>query len=232
MISLTPDEAIALWLSLKVAFFALLWGLPLAIILAWVLAFKNFRGKILIDSLIHAPLILPPVIIGYLLLLGFGPNGILGQFFENIFGLSFAFNWKGAALASGIMAFPLMVRAIRLSFESQNPKLINAAQSLGASPCRSIFTIHLPLALPGIITGGMLGFARALGEFGATISFVASIPSLTQTLPLALYRAIETPGGEDAAFRLMIISLVIAFAALGLSEYLARIMRRKHGGGS
>jgi molybdate transport system permease protein len=229
MFELTSVELTALMLSLKVAFSALIFGLPLAIATAWVLANKNFYGKTIIDGLIHAPLVLPPVIIGYLLLLGFGPNGVLGQFFENTFGLSFAFNWKGAALASGIMAFPLMVRAIRLSIESQNSKLLLAAKSLGASPLRAFFTITLPLAFPGIITGGVLGFARALGEFGATISFVASIPALTQTLPLALYRAIETPGGEDAAFRLMIISLAIAIVALGLSEVLARSVRRKQG---
>ena len=227
---ITPDEITALTLSLKVAFWALFWGLPFAIGLAWLLATKNFRGKIIVDTLIHAPLVLPPVIVGYVLLLGFGPNGTLGQFFENAFGLSFAFNWKGAALASGIMAFPLMVRAIRLSIESQNPKLILAARSLGASPTRAFFTVTLPLATPGIISGGLLGFARALGEFGATISFVASIPALTQTLPLALFRAIETPGGEDAAFRLMVISLIIAVGALALSEYLARSVAKKQRG--
>jgi len=217
-------------LSIKVAFTALLFGLPIAIAVAWFLANKNFYGKAVIDGLIHAPLVLPPVIIGYLLLLGFGPNGVLGQFFENAFGLSFAFNWKGAALASGIMAFPLMVRAIRLSFESQNAKLVHAANSLGASPIRAFFTITLPLAFSGIISGGILGFARALGEFGATISFVASIPALTQTLPLALYRAIETPGAEESAFRLMLISLAIAMVALAMSEVLARAVRRKQGG--
>lgn len=216
-------------LSLKVAFTALLFGLPIAIGTAWLLANKNFRGKAVIDGLIHAPLVLPPVIVGYLLLLGFGPNGMLGQFFNDIFGISFAFNWKGAALASGIMAFPLMVRAIRLSLENQNKKLVKAANSLGASPMRAFFTITLPLAFPGIITGGILGFARALGEFGATISFVASIPALTQTLPLALFRAIETPGAEQAAFRLMLISLTIAIIALALSEILARHVRRKQG---
>ena len=230
MFELTSVEVTALLLSLKVAFTALLFGLPIAIATAWLLANKNFYGKAVIDGLIHAPLVLPPVIVGYLLLLGFGPNGALGQFFSDVFGISFAFNWKGAALASGIMAFPLMVRAIRLSMESQNLKLVKAANSLGASPMRAFFTITLPLAFPGIISGGILGFARALGEFGATISFVASIPALTQTLPLALFRAIETPGGEESAFRLMVISLVIAMVALALSEVLARAVKRKQGG--
>ncbi|MCK5040677.1 MAG: molybdate ABC transporter permease subunit [Sphingomonadales bacterium] len=230
MFELTSVEVTALLLSLKVAFTALLFGLPIAIATAWLLANKNFFGKSVIDGLIHAPLVLPPVIVGYLLLLGFGPNAALGQFFSDVFGISFAFNWKGAALASGIMAFPLMVRAIRLSMESQNLKLVKAANSLGASPTKAFFTITLPLAFPGIISGGILGFARALGEFGATISFVASIPALTQTLPLALFRAIETPGGEDSAFRLMVISLAIAMVALALSEVLARAVKRKQGG--
>jgi molybdate transport system permease protein len=219
---LSETEITALLLSLQVAGFATFFGLPLAIAAANLLENRDFRGKAIVDGLVHAPLVLPPVIVGYLLLLGFGPQAPIGRFLSDTLGLSFAFNWKGAALAAGIMAFPLMVRAIRLSMAAQDKRLLSVARSLGAGPIRGFFTITLPLAAPGLITGSLLGFARALGEFGATISFVSNIPALTQTLPLALYRAIETPGQQDTAFRLMMISLAIAVAALAASEWLAR----------
>lgn len=229
--ALSPQEIDALILSLKVGLWVILWGLPLATITAWVLARHDFYGKTIIDGLIHAPLVLPPVIIGYLLLITFGPDATMGAWLNDVLGISFAFNWKGAALAAGIMAFPLTVRAIRLSIEATDGRLEQVARTLGAGPVHSAMTITLPLALPGVIMGGLLGFARALGEFGATIAFVASIPGLTQTLPLALYDAIQTPGGEDAAFRLMAISLVIALGALAASEWLARLVRRRMEGG-
>ena len=223
-------EFIALWLSFRVAFLATVLGLPLAVFLAHVLARHTFRGKTALDLIIHAPLVLPPVVIGYFLLITFAPNGAVAGFLENTLGLKIAFTWQGAALASLIMALPLMVRAIRLSFEAENPKLALAARTLGASPFRTFFDITLPLAAPGLITGGLLGFARALGEFGATITFVSNIPGITQTLPLALYSAIQQPGGEAAALRLMVFSLILAFAALGLSEYLARRLKKRIGG--
>ena len=226
--TLLPQEYEALYLSLKVAGMATLIGLPIAIALAYLMARKNFIGKAFLNALIHAPLVLPPVIVGYLMLVGLGPNTVVGGFFNDL-GLGLAFSWRGAALAALIMALPLMVRAIRLSFENQNPRLTMAARGLGASPVRAFITISLPLALPGILTGTLLGFARALGEFGATITFAANIPGLTQTLPLALFNAVQTPGGEDAAFRLMMTSLLLAFIALGASEYFARRMKgRSH----
>jgi len=224
---LNEAELLAFLLSLRVAVVATVVGLPIAILVAWVLARHDFRGKTVVDVLIHAPLVLPPVVVGYLLLVTFTPNGMIGRFMENTLGFGFAFTWQGAALAAFIMALPLMVRSIRLSFEAQDPKLELAARTLGAGGFKTFFRITLPLALPGVLTGSLLGFARALGEFGATITFVANIPGLTQTLPLALYSAIQAPGGEAAALRLMVLSLVIAFAALGFSEYLARRWKKK-----
>jgi len=224
-------EFMALWLSFKVAVLAVAVGLPLAVLLAFILARREFRGKTVLDLIIHAPLILPPVVIGYLLLVTFAPNGALGGFIQDTLGLKIAFSWHGAALAALVMALPLMVRAVRLAFEAEDPKLVPAARTLGATPRRAFFAITLPLAAPGILTGALLGFARALGEFGATITFVSNIPGVTQTLPLALYSAIQQPGGETAALRLMMLSLVLAFAALGASEYLARRMKRRIGGG-
>jgi len=223
----TPAELTALLLSLKVSILAMVIGLPIAILLGWLLANREFRGKTTLDVLIHAPLVLPPVVVGYLLLVTFSPGGMIGGFLENTIGFTPAFTWQGASLAAFIMALPLMVRTIRLSFEAQNPRLAKAARSLGATAFKTFYTITLPLALPGIIAGGLLGFARALGEFGATITFVSNIPGMTQTLPLALYSAIQQPGGEDAALRIMIFSLVIAFGALVLSEFLARRMKKK-----
>lgn len=217
----------ALLLSLKVSVLAIVIGLPISIALAWLLARKEFRGKTTLDVLIHAPLVLPPVVVGYLLLVAFSPGGIIGGFLERTIGFTPAFTWQGASIAAFIMALPLMVRAIRLSLEAQNPRLEKAARTLGATSFTTFYKITLPLALPGIIAGGLLGFARALGEFGATITFVSNIPGLTQTLPLALYSAIQQPGGEGAALRIMVFSLILAFGALALSEFLARRLKKK-----
>ncbi len=219
---LSAAEVEALLLSLKVALAASLIGLPIATALAYLLARKSFAGRILVDLLVHAPLVLPPVVIGYFLLLLFSPSGAIGGFLADNFGLTLIFSWYGAALASLIMALPLMVRAIRLSFEAQDLRLEGAASTLGAGRLKILLTITLPLALPGILVGTLLGFARALGEFGATITFVSNIPGLTRTLPLALYSAIQTPGGEVIALRLMLISLALAFGALLLSEWSTR----------
>ena len=217
----SPAEGEALLLSLKVGLAASFIGLPIAVALAYLLARKNFPGKTLLDLLVHAPLVLPPVVIGYFLLILLAPAGAIGGFLSNRLGITLIFSWQGAALASFIMALPLMVRAIRLSLETQDMRLEGAASTLGAGRLKILFTITLPLALPGIVLGALLGFARALGEFGATITFVSNIPGLTQTLPLALYSAIQTPGGEAIALRLMLISLGIAFAALILSQWSA-----------
>ena len=224
--TLSAEELEALTLSLKVAGVATLVGLPIAIALAYLMARKSFIGKSVLNALIHAPLVLPPVIVGYVMLIGLGPNTVIGSALDQM-GLGLAFSWRGAALAALVMALPLMVRAVRLSFENQNPRLILAARGLGASPLRAFWTISLPLALPGVLSGALMGFARALGEFGATITFAANIPGLTQTLPLALFNAVQTPGGDEVAFRLMMISLFLAFTALGASEYLARRMKGK-----
>ncbi|WP_162048124.1 molybdate ABC transporter permease subunit [Vibrio taketomensis] len=227
---LSEYEYQALILSLKVSLYAIIWLIPIGVFLAWLLAKKQFVGKSLIDSLIHLPLVLPPVVIGYLLLVLMGRQGVIGNWLYQTFGISFAFNWKGAVLASIVVALPLMVRAVRLSFESVDSKLEQAARTLGASPLKVFFTITLPLTLPGIITGTMLAFARSLGEFGATISFVSNIPGETQTIPLAMYTFIETPGAEIEAMRLCIISIAIALGSLLISEWLSRQCARRLGG--
>lgn len=226
---LTDYEWAALVLSLKVAGYATLWLLPIGIVLAWVLARTSFVGKGLIDSLVHLPLVLPPVVIGYLLLISMGRQGFVGQWLYQVFGLSFSFSWRGAVLACMVIALPLMVRSIRLSLESVDQKLEQAARTLGASPLRVFFTITLPLTLPGILTGVMLAFARSLGEFGATISFVSNIPGETQTIPLAMFTFLETPGSEMEAARLCIISIVIALGSLFTSEWLSRRMKHRLG---
>tara|TARA_R110002124_G_scaffold92082_2_gene234030 strand:- start:758 stop:1474 length:717 start_codon:yes stop_codon:yes gene_type:complete len=226
-IDLSPAEAQALWLSLKTGLVGTGLSLPFGIAVAWLLARRDFRGKVLVDSLVHLPLVLPPVVTGYVLLLLFGHNGPVGHWLESWFGFTFAFNWKGAALASAIMGFPLMVRAIRLSFEAVDPKLEAAARTLGASASDTFVSITLPLILPGIIAGSLLGFARALGEFGATITFVANIPGETQTLPIALYSALQLPDGEIRALRFVLLSLLLAAGALLASEYLARAAQRR-----
>ncbi|ENM5894174.1 molybdate ABC transporter permease subunit [Vibrio mimicus] len=226
---LTDYEWAALVLSLKVAGYATLWLLPIGIVLAWVLARTSFVGKGLIDSLVHLPLVLPPVVIGYLLLISMGRQGLIGQWLYQVFGLSFSFSWRGAVLACMVIALPLMVRSIRLSLESVDQKLEQAARTLGASPLRVFFTITLPLTLPGILTGVMLAFARSLGEFGATISFVSNIPGETQTIPLAMFTFLETPGSEMEAARLCVISIVIALGSLFTSEWLSRRMKHRLG---
>ncbi|WP_367990741.1 molybdate ABC transporter permease subunit [Vibrio sp. NTOU-M3] len=224
---LTDYEYEAIVLSLKVALYAIIWLIPLGVAFAWLLARKNFFGKSLLDSIIHLPLVLPPVVVGYLLLISMGRQGYLGQLINDLFGISFSFSWKGAVLACVVVALPLMVRAIRLSLENVDPKLEQAAATLGASPLKIFFTITLPLTIPGIISGTMLSFARSLGEFGATISFVSNIPGETQTIPLAMYSFIETPGAEEATMRLCIISILIALASLLISDLLAkRTMQR------
>ncbi|EGR4361629.1 molybdate ABC transporter permease subunit [Vibrio cholerae] len=229
MMGLTDYEWAALALSLKVAGYATLWLLPIGIVLAWVLARTSFIGKGLIDSLVHLPLVLPPVVIGYLLLISMGRQGFIGQWLYQVFGLSFSFSWRGAVLACMVIALPLMVRSIRLSLESVDQKLEQAARTLGASPMRVFFTITLPLTLPGILTGVMLAFARSLGEFGATISFVSNIPGETQTIPLAMFTFLETPSSEMEAARLCAISIAIALGSLFISEWLSRRMQRRLG---
>ena len=230
MFYLSDYEYQALLLSLKVAGFAILWLVPIGIALAWLLAKKQFIGKGLLESLVHLPLVLPPVVIGYLLLVMMGRQGVIGSWLNDAFGLVFSFSWKGASLACIVVALPLMVRSIRLSLENVDSKLEEAAATLGASPLKVFFTITLPLMVPGIITGTMLSFARSLGEFGATISFVSNIPGETQTIPLAMYTFIETPGAEMEAARLCAISITIALSSLMLSEWLNRKTANKLGG--
>jgi molybdate transport system permease protein len=226
VLGLGPEEWQAVRLSLQVAFVATLISLPLAIWVAHLLARQEFPGKQLLNALVHLPLILPPVVTGYLLLLSFGAQGPVGGFLAQ-FGISIAFRWTGAVLAAAIMAFPLMVRAIRLGFEAVDPKLEQAAKTLGASPLKAFATITLPMSLPAIIAGAVLAFAKAMGEFGATITFVASIPGETRTVPSAIYAFLQVPGLEAPAIRLTIIAIVIAVGALLASEWLASRARRR-----
>lgn len=219
----------ALSLSLKVACSALAFSLPLGVFTGWLLVRCRFPGKALIDSLIHLPLVLPPVVIGYVLLVAMGRKGVIGSWLYDIFGISFSFSWHGAALASAIVAFPLMVRAIRLAMMAVDIRLEQAARTLGASPLRVFLTITLPLTSPGILAGAVLAFARSLGEFGATITFVSNIPGETRTIPLAMYTLIETPGAEQGAARLCLIAVVLSLLALLLSEGLARWSQRRMG---
>ncbi len=221
-LSLTPVEAEALRLSMKVSCWAVVGSLPMGILAAWVLARWRFPGKSLVDGLIHLPLVMPPVVTGYLLLVVLGKRGFIGAWLYKIFGIEIAFTWKGAVVASAVMAFPLLVRAVRLSMEGTDQGLEAAARTLGAGPWRVFFTVTLPLITPGIITGAILAFARSLGEFGATITFVSNIAGQTQTLPLALYTLTQVPGGETGAMRLCVISIAVAMLALMASEGLAR----------
>lgn len=223
---MSPEEWEIVRLSLKVGAVAVAICLPVAFALAWTLARGRFPGKVLLDALIHLPLVLPPVVTGWLLLLAFGPQGPAGAWLEATLGLTFMFRWTGAALAAAVMALPLMVRAMRLSIEAVDQRLEAAAMTLGASRWRTFRTITVPLALPGVIAGTVLGFARSLGEFGATITFVSNIPGETQTLPLAIYSALQIPGGESAVTRLALISVLLSLAALVISEVLARRMGR------
>ncbi|MBF9150828.1 molybdate ABC transporter permease subunit [Novosphingobium jiangmenense] len=223
---MTAEEWEIVRLSLKVGAVAVAACLPVAFALAWALARGRFPGKVLLDALIHLPLVLPPVVTGWLLLLAFGPQGPAGAWLDGTLGLTFMFRWTGAALAAAVMALPLMVRAMRLSIEAVDQRLEVAAMTLGASRWRTFRTITVPLALPGVIAGTVLGFARSLGEFGATITFVSNIPGETQTLPLAIYSALQIPGGESAVTRLAMISVLLSLAALVISEVLARRMGR------
>ncbi len=224
---LTPAEWDAILLSVKIGISAVGWILPPGIAVAWLLARHEFRGKALLDGVVHLPLVLPPVVIGYLLLVSLGRQGWLGRWLHELFGISLPFSWQGAAVASGVMAFPLLVRAIRLSLEAVDPKLEAAASTLGAGRWRIFLTITLPLSLPGLITGTLLAFARALSEFGATITFASNIPGETRNLPLALYTLIQTPGREAAAARLCILAIIIAMLSLLASEWLARHARNR-----
>ena len=227
MPSLTAEELEVLWLSLRVAFWSVFVSLPFAVAVAYLLARASFPGKTLFDALVHLPLVLPPVVVGYFLLLLFGRRGPLGGVLEQWFGIVFAFRWTGAALAAAIMGFPLMVRAVRLSFETVDRKLEAAASTLGAGWTGVFVTVTLPLALPGIVTGVLLSFARSLGEFGATITFVSNIPGETRTLPLAIYTYTQIPAGDAAALRLSAIAILLSLAALYASEVLVRRAARR-----
>ncbi|MGB0352783.1 MAG: molybdate ABC transporter permease subunit [Paracoccaceae bacterium] len=226
---LGPAEWAAIALSLKVSFWATLASLPVALWVAYLLARCNFFGKQILNAAVHLPLILPPVVTGYVLLLAFGAQTPVGQALAAL-GLGFAFHWTGAALAAAVMAFPLMVRAMRLSLEAVNPKLEDAARSLGAPPWAVFATLTLPLSLPGVLTGAILGFAKAMGEFGATITFVSNIPNQTRTIPSAIYTFLQQPDGEQGALILVAVSIFIAILALVLSEILARALSKRIGG--
>jgi len=226
----SPVEVDALLLSLRVAFWAVLCSLPFGVLLAWILSRRDFYGKSLLDGLLHLPLVLPPVVIGYLLLVTLGHNGLIGKILYEHLGIRIAFTWKGAVAASAVMAFPLLVRTVRLSLDAVDARLEMAARTLGAGPWRVFFTITLPLSIPGIVAGMVLAFARSLGEFGATITFVSNIPGQTQTLPLALYTMTQVPNGEAAAMRLCCIAIVIAlFALIGANWLEKRFTRHIEG---
>jgi molybdate transport system permease protein len=222
---LTAAELEALGLSLRVALVAVLSVLPFAFLCALLLARRQFRGKVLVDGLIHLPLVLPPVALGYLLLISLGTRAPLGAFLLETFGIRFVFSWTGAALASAILTFPFQVRAIRLSLEAQERGLAEAAETLGAGPLDRLFSVYLPLAVPGILGGAVTAFAACLGEFGAIITFVSNIPGETRTIPLAIYTAIQSPGGEAAAARLAALSIALALGGLVLADILARRTR-------
>ena len=222
MLDLSPEEWTAVALTLRIALVATACALPFGIAIGWLLARGNFWGKALLDGLVHLPLVLPPVVTGYLLLISFGRRGPIGAFLDDHFGIVFSFRWTGAALACGVMGFPLLVRPIRLALEAIDRKLEDAASTLGANRALVFFTVTLPLALPGLIAGILLCFARALGEFGATITFVSNIPGETQTISSAIYTLTQVPGGDAAAGRLVLISIGLAFAALLASEWLGR----------
>ncbi|MGD0025703.1 MAG: molybdate ABC transporter permease subunit [Xanthobacteraceae bacterium] len=222
MLDLSPAEWTAVALSLRIAIVATACALPFGIAIGWLLARKKFWGKTVLDGLVHLPLVLPPVVTGYLLLISFGRRGPIGAFLYDHFGIVFSFRWTGAALACGVMGFPLMVRPIRLALEAIDRRLEDAAATLGANHLLVFLTVTLPLALPGVIAGVLLCFARALGEFGATITFVSNIPGETQTISAAIYTFLQIPGGDAAAGRLVLIAIALALAALIASEWLAR----------
>ena len=230
MLDISPAEWTAVLLSLKVGIVATLVATPIGIAIAWLLARHNFWGKSAVDALIYLPLVLPPVVTGYLLLLTFGRRGLVGGWLADYLGIVFAFRWTGAALACGIMSFPLLVRPIRLSIEAVDRRLEQAASTLGAAPWRVFWTVTLPLALPGVLAGMVLGFAKAIGEFGATITFVSNIPGETQTISAAIYTLTQVPDGDAAALRLVAVSIVISMIALVASEWFARrATQRLHG---
>lgn len=224
---LDPASLTAILLSLRVAGVATLASLPVALLMAWALARRDFPGKVALSAFVHLPLVLPPVVTGYLLLIAFGKQGPIGSLLDQTFGLTLAFRWTGAALAAAVMAFPLMVRAMRLAFETLDPRLSETAASLGASRLSVFRTVTLPMILPGILAGLVMGFAKALGEFGATITFVAAIPGETQTLPAAIYAMLQVPGGEGRAAMLSFCAAILAIGAVVLSEWLARRTQRR-----
>ena len=225
MFAFTPQELTAIALSVKVALVAALGSLPFGVACGWLLARRRFPGKALLDALLHLPLVMPPIVTGYALLIVFGTQGPVGAWLLEHLGVQFAFRWTGAALASAVMGFPLMVRAIRMALESTDRRLEAAAATLGAGPWRVFFSITLPLAWPGLVAGTALAFAKALGEFGATITFVSNIPGETQTLSSAIYGLLQVPGGESGIWRLAAVALAISLAALLLSEWLVRRQR-------
>jgi len=227
---LTPTEWQIVALSLRVGLVAMAVTLPLAFALAWLLARVRFPGKLLVDAVVHLPLVVPPVVTGWALLILFAPSAPIGSWLDHAFGVTVLFRWTGAAIAAGVMALPLMVRAMRLSIEAVDRRLENAARTLGAGRWRVFRTITLPLSLPGVAAGLVLGFARGLGEFGATITFVSNVPGETQTLPLAIYSALQQPGGDALVWRLSAISVALSLAALVASELLVRRAGRGHGG--
>jgi molybdate transport system permease protein len=226
----SPDEWDAIRLSFRVATVGTLVSLPVGVFIAYALARWRFPGKFLVDGFVHLPLVLPPVVTGYILLVLFGRKGPIGAFLDQHFGIIFSFRWTGAALAAGVMGFPLLVRAIRLSFEAADRRLEDAARTLGASGLAVFFTVILPLALPGILAGAVLAFAKALGEFGATITFVSNIPGETRTLPTAIYTYTQAPGGDFFAARLAAVAVVLSLLALLVSEFLSRRMAARIGG--
>lgn len=229
-VTLSAEEWGIVWLSLKVSAVAMAGTLPIAFGLAWLLARGRFPGKLLLDGIVHLPLVLPPVVTGWLLLLAFGRMGPAGGWLERWFGISVMFRWTGAAIAAAVMALPLMVRALRLSIEAVDRRLEGAARTLGAGPARVFWTVTLPLCVPGLLAGAVLGFARSIGEFGATITFVSNIPGETRTLPLAIYAALQVPGGEGVVTRLAVISVLLSLAALLASEALSRRAGAGRGG--
>ncbi len=229
MFNFTPEEIAAIQLSLWVASIGVAASIPFGLFAAYALARWRFPGKILLDALVHLPLVLPPVVTGYLLLVVMGRRGVVGAFLEQYFGIVFSFRWTGAALAAAVMGFPLLVRAIRLSFEATDRRLEDAARTLGANRVIVFFTVTLPLALPGILAGIVLSFAKALGEFGATITFVSNIPGESRTLPAAIYTYTQVPGGDEGAMRLVVVAIILSLLALVVSEILARRISKRFG---
>jgi molybdate transport system permease protein len=229
VLPLTDEELQAIRLSLRVAFWSVACSLPFGVVVAWVLARRNFPGKVLVDGLVHLPLVVPPVVVGFILLVLFGRRGPIGGWLYDTLGITIIFTWQGAALAAAVVGFPLMVRAMRLSLEAVDRRLESAARTLGARPLDVFLTVTLPLMAPGILAGAVLAFARGLGEFGATITFVSNIPGETRTIPMAIYTYTQVPDGDLAAFRLSIVSVLLALIALVASEVLARRLHARLG---